>query len=97
MSITKPWRRYPFGAQSCPCSPPAGLPLSTDAFIKEFNTATVVTTANPDPLLTHVPIIDVDIWEHAVYIPPYLAAIWNAINFQEAEKRYLEGTGGSKL
>ncbi|KAI0037543.1 hypothetical protein FA95DRAFT_1506839, partial [Auriscalpium vulgare] len=63
----------------------------------------IVTTANQDPLLTHVPIIGVDIWEHAFYLQylnvkvDYLAAIWNVINFQEAEKRYLEGTGGSKL
>lgn len=28
----------------------------------------VVTTANQDPLLTHVPIIGVDIWEHAFYL-----------------------------
>ena len=28
----------------------------------------IVTTANQDPLLTHVPIIGVDIWEHAFYL-----------------------------
>lgn len=28
----------------------------------------VVTTANQDPLLTHVPIIGIDIWEHAFYL-----------------------------
>ena len=27
----------------------------------------------------------------------YLNAIWNVINFEEAEKRYLEAVGGSKL
>nr|AYG96714.1 Mn superoxide dismutase 1 [Flammulina velutipes]UXX34476.1 Ffvmnsod1 protein [Expression vector pBHg-FfMnSOD1-OE] len=62
----------------------------------------VVTTANQDPLLTHVPIIGVDIWEHAFYLQylnvkvDYLNAIWSVINFQEAESRYLEG-GGAKL
>lgn len=28
----------------------------------------IVTTANQDPLLTHVPIIGIDIWEHAFYL-----------------------------
>ncbi|TFK75746.1 manganese superoxide dismutase [Pluteus cervinus] len=58
----------------------------------------VVTTPNQDPLITHVPIIGVDIWEHAFYLqyknvkPDYLNAIWNVINFSEAEKRLAEAT-----
>jgi superoxide dismutase, Fe-Mn family len=28
----------------------------------------IVTTANQDPLLTHQPVIGVDIWEHAFYL-----------------------------
>jgi len=64
------------------------------------NQLEVVTTANQDPLLTHVPIIGVDIWEHAFYLQylnvkaDYLEAIWNVINFEEAEKRF---TGEAKL
>ncbi|KAG6819935.1 hypothetical protein H0H93_007334 [Arthromyces matolae] len=56
----------------------------------------IVATANQDPLITHTPIIGVDIWEHAFYLqyknvkPDYLNAIWNVINFKEAEKRFLE-------
>jgi len=56
----------------------------------------IVTTANQDPLLTHVPIIGVDIWEHAFYLQyknvkaDYLGAIWNVINFEEAEARFVE-------
>ncbi|EIM79240.1 manganese and iron superoxide dismutase [Stereum hirsutum FP-91666 SS1] len=56
----------------------------------------IVTTANQDPLISHVPIIGVDIWEHAFYLqyknvkPDYLNAIWNVINFKEAEKRLVE-------
>ncbi|KAI0943741.1 hypothetical protein AcW1_002830 [Taiwanofungus camphoratus] len=63
----------------------------------------ITTTSNQDPLLTHVPVIGVDIWEHAFYLQylnvkaDYLNAIWNVINFDEAEKRYLDGLSGSKL
>ncbi|KIO06072.1 hypothetical protein M404DRAFT_492515 [Pisolithus tinctorius Marx 270] len=63
----------------------------------------IVTTTNQDPLLSHVPIIGVDIWEHAFYLQylnvkaDYLKAIWNVINFEEAERRYLEAVGSSKL
>ncbi|KAI6121052.1 manganese superoxide dismutase [Pisolithus croceorrhizus] len=63
----------------------------------------IVTTANQDPLLSHVPIIGVDIWEHAFYLQylnvkaKYLEAIWNVINFEEAERRYLEAINGPRL
>ncbi|KAF5345088.1 hypothetical protein D9756_011164 [Leucocoprinus leucothites] len=63
----------------------------------------IATTANQDPLLALVPLIGVDIWEHAFYLqyknvkPDYLAAIWHVINFEEAQKRFVEGAGGSKL
>ena len=63
----------------------------------------ITTTSNQDPLLTHIPIIGVDIWEHAFYLQyknvkvDYLAAIWNVINFEEAEARFVEAVGGSKL
>ncbi|KAJ7797208.1 manganese superoxide dismutase [Mycena olivaceomarginata] len=57
----------------------------------------IVTTANQDPLLTHVPLIGVSVtWEHAFYLqylkvkPDYLNAIWDVINFEEAEKRLVE-------
>ncbi|KAF9232896.1 manganese superoxide dismutase [Melanogaster broomeanus] len=58
----------------------------------------IVTTPNQDPLISHAPILGVDIWEHAFYLqylnvkPDYLNAIWNVINFKEAEKRFLEAT-----
>ncbi|KAJ7173265.1 Mn superoxide dismutase [Mycena filopes] len=62
-----------------------------------YNPATkkleIVTTSNQDPLLTHTPIIGIDIWEHAFYLqyknvkPDYLNAIWNVVNFKEAEAR----------
>ena len=78
----------------------------------------IVTTANQDPLLSHTPIIGIDIWEHAFYLQyknvkpdvsrgvakcyfflygllpvrQYLKAIWNVVNFKEAEKRFVEAT-----
>nr|ABA33613.1 manganese superoxide dismutase [Pholiota adiposa] len=63
----------------------------------------ITTTANQDPLLSHAPVIGVDVWERAFYLQyknvkaDYLTAIWNVINFEEAEARYLEAVGGSKL
>ncbi|KAF8075268.1 manganese superoxide dismutase [Lyophyllum atratum] len=63
----------------------------------------IVTTQNQDPLLTHIPIIGVDIWEHAFYLQylnvkaDYLNAIWSVINFDEAEKRFTEASGRSKF
>jgi len=62
----------------------------------------IVTTANQDPLLTHTPLVGVDMWEHAFYLqylnvkPDYLKAIWNVINWDEAERRYNEA-GAAKL
>nr|AHA80841.1 manganese superoxide dismutase [Pleurotus ostreatus] len=58
----------------------------------------VTTTPNQDPLITHAPIIGVDIWEHVRarqyknVKPDYLNAIWNVINFKEAEARFLEAS-----
>jgi len=63
-----------------------------------INKLEIVTTANQDPLISHTPIIGVDIWEHAFYLqyknvkPDYLNAIWNVINFKEAEKRFLDAS-----
>ncbi|KAF8066472.1 manganese superoxide dismutase [Lyophyllum atratum] len=67
-----------------------------------FNPSTkrleIATTPNQDPLLSLVPIVGVDIWEHAFYLQylnvkaDYLKAIWSVINFEEAEKRLLEAS-----
>lgn len=53
----------------------------------------IVTTANQDPLLSHVPLIGVDAWEHAFYLQyqnvkaDYFKAIWDVVNFKAAEER----------
>lgn len=60
----------------------------------------IATTANQDPLLGLVPLVGIDMWEHAYYIDyknvkaSYLDNIWSVINFKEAEKRLTQGTGG---
>ncbi|GJJ08571.1 hypothetical protein Clacol_002790 [Clathrus columnatus] len=65
---------------------------------KDLKKLEIVTTANQDPLLSHVPIIGIDIWEHAFYLqyknvkPDYLNAIWSVINFEEAGQRYEAAT-----
>ncbi|KAI0701098.1 manganese superoxide dismutase [Cytidiella melzeri] len=63
----------------------------------------IATTANQDPLLSLVPIIGVDVWEHAFYLQylnvkvDYLNAIWSVINWEEAENRFKDAIGSSKL
>ncbi|CAE6447849.1 unnamed protein product [Rhizoctonia solani] len=58
----------------------------------------IITTPNQDPVLPpYIPLFGVDMWEHAFYLqyknvkPDYLSAIWNVINFHEAERRLNEG------
>jgi len=47
-------------------------------------------------LVAYIPVIGVDIWEHAFYLQyknvkaDYLNAIWNVINFTQAESLYAE-------
>ena len=62
----------------------------------------IVSTANQDnPIMGKAiagcegrPIFGVDVWEHAYYLkynnrrPEYLAAWWNAVNWDEINKRY---------
>ncbi|KAL9251997.1 Superoxide dismutase [Mn], mitochondrial-like protein [Drosera capensis] len=60
---------------------------------KEFKKLAVETTANQDPLVTKgplVPLLGIDVWEHAYYLqyknvrPDYLKNIWKAVNWQYA-------------
>ncbi|KAJ4772923.1 Superoxide dismutase [Rhynchospora pubera] len=68
------------------------------ALDKEQKILKVETTPNQDPLVTKgvslVPLLGVDVWEHAYYLqyknvrPDYLANIWNVINWKYASEVY---------
>jgi len=56
----------------------------------------IATCANQDPLAAKglVPLLGVDVWEHAYYLqyknarPEYLKAIWGVVNWQNVSERY---------
>jgi len=72
-------------------------------FVPATRRLEITTTANQDPLLTSTPLLGIDMWEHAFYLqylnvkPDYLGAIWNVINWSEAQARLDEAVSGSKL
>ncbi|KAF9973309.1 Superoxide dismutase [Mn], mitochondrial [Actinomortierella ambigua] len=67
------------------------------AYNKEAKKLEIATTQNQDPLKPTtglIPLVGVDVWEHAYYLqyknvrPDYLKAIWEVINWETAEKRF---------
>lgn len=61
----------------------------------------VESTANQDsPLsLGHIPILGLDVWEHAYYLhyqnrrPDYVSAFWNVVNWAEVARRFAAAKG----
>ncbi|PWY92002.1 superoxide dismutase [Mn], mitochondrial [Aspergillus heteromorphus CBS 117.55] len=60
----------------------------------------IVTTKDQDPVTEMIPVLGVDMWEHAYYLQylnnkaSYVENIWKVINWEEAEHRYLNGVEG---
>jgi len=63
---------------------------------KQTKLLVVETTSNQDPLQASVPLLGVDVWEHAYYLQyknargEYLKEIWKIINWKNVEERYLK-------
>lgn len=61
----------------------------------------VTSTANQDSPLSdgHVPLLGVDVWEHAYYLkyqnrrPDYLDAFWNVLSWPEVARRFAAARG----
>jgi superoxide dismutase, Fe-Mn family len=66
---------------------------------KQDGSLTIHSTPNQDTPLAEglFPVIGVDVWEHAYYLKyqnrraEYLTNWWNLVNWEEAERRYLQG------
>ena len=66
-------------------------------YSKDMNKLVVATTSNQDPLEATtglVPLLGVDVWEHAYYLqyknvrPDYLKEIWKIVNWKNVDMRF---------
>jgi Fe-Mn family superoxide dismutase len=71
------------------------------AYHREQKCLRILTLANQDPVSTlgFVPLLGIDVWEHAYYLQyknaraDYVKAIWEIINWKNVEERYLAASG----
>lgn len=73
------------------------------AFSAESEILTIATTANQDPLKATqglVPLLGIDVWEHAYYLqyknarPDYLKAIWQVVNWSNVAENFEKACHG---
>lgn len=68
---------------------------------KEAQRLEIAVCSNQDPLSTLglVPLLGIDVWEHAYYLqyknvrPDYVKAIWQIINWKNVEERFVKAKG----
>ncbi|KAF8940393.1 Superoxide dismutase [Mn], mitochondrial [Dissophora ornata] len=67
------------------------------AYNKDFKRLEIATTANQDPLKPTtglIPLLGIDVWEHAYYLqyknvrPDYLKAVWEVVNWKTVTDRF---------
>ncbi len=69
-------------------------PHTRQGYNKATKALEIATTPNQDPLTALVPLLGVDVWEHAYYLqyknvrPDYLKAIWEVVNWKNVAERY---------
>ncbi|POV97423.1 hypothetical protein PSHT_14586 [Puccinia striiformis] len=74
------------------------IALTNIGYDSKLKKLVIVNTGNQDPLTPQIPILGIDMWEHAFYLQhqnrkaDYLTNIWKVMNFAEAEKRFKEAS-----
>jgi len=64
-------------------------------FDKSSKQLVIATTPNQDPLQGLVPLLGIDVWEHAYYLqyknvrPDYLKEIWKVVDWNNVQNRYV--------
>lgn len=67
-----------------------------------LNRMEITTCANQDPLVNMIPLLGIDVWEHAYYYKygparaEYLKNIWTIVNWRDVQQRLDKARSGSK-